>query len=88
MSQSELPGHLTSKRSLYLALIPLGVGINFAIRTIVLLLKLPICLDAIGTLIVTMRAGLRAGIYYDVANGRRESPAKYMAFIKLLKVHP
>lgn len=81
MSQSEPPGHLALERSLHLALIPLGISI--VIGTIVVLLKLAIYLNAIGTLIVTMRAGLRAGIYHNVATGRCERPAKYMAFVKL-----
>lgn len=49
-------------RTLRLALIPLGIGVNMAIGTMVYMLKLPIYLDAIGTIIVTLLAGLRPGI--------------------------
>jgi energy-coupling factor transport system substrate-specific component len=49
-------------RSLHLALIPLGIGINMAVGTIVLMLKLPIYLDAIGTILVTLLAGLWPGV--------------------------
>ncbi len=62
MARSSTSSKDPPNRSLNLALIPLGIGINIAIGTIVLLLKLPIYLDAIGTLIVTMLAGLRAGL--------------------------
>lgn len=47
---------------LYLVLIPLGIGLNFGLATIVTLLKAPIYLDAIGTIIITILLGWRAGI--------------------------
>jgi energy-coupling factor transport system substrate-specific component len=49
-----------------LALIPVGIGINLAIGTIAHTLKIPIYLDAIGTIIVTLILGLRAGISVGV----------------------
>lgn len=44
-----------------LALVPLGVLLNLGIGTIVHLLKLPIFLDAIGTILVTLLIGWRWG---------------------------
>lgn len=49
-----------------LALIPLGIALNLAIGTIVHLLKLPIYVDAVGTIVVTLVAGLRAGVLTGV----------------------
>ena len=50
-----------SHRTLLLALIPIGIVINLGIGTIVQLLKLPIYLDAIGTILMTLLLGFRAG---------------------------
>ena len=49
-------------RSLRLALIPLGIGLNMSLGTIVSMLKLPIYLDMIGTIVVTILSGLWAGV--------------------------
>lgn len=53
-------------RELTLALIPLGIGINIGIGALVFALKLPIYLDAIGTVLVTIILGWRAGIITGV----------------------
>jgi len=45
-----------------LALIPLGIALNLAVGTIISILKIPIYMDAVGTIIVTLLAGLGAGI--------------------------
>lgn len=45
-----------------LALIPLGIALNLTIGTIVHVLKLPVYIDAVGTILVTLLAGWRAGI--------------------------
>ena len=47
---------------LSLALIPLGIALNLAVGTIVSVLKIPVYMDAIGTIVVTLMAGLGAGI--------------------------
>jgi energy-coupling factor transport system substrate-specific component len=47
-------------------LIPIGIALNLAVGTVVHILKLPIFLDAIGTIIVTLLAGVRAGIITGV----------------------
>jgi energy-coupling factor transport system substrate-specific component len=49
-----------------LAVIPLGIAVNIALGTIVHTLKLPIFLDAVGTITVTLLLGMRAGIAVGV----------------------
>lgn len=49
-----------------LALIPLGIALNLALGTIVHTLKLPVYVDAVGTIVVTLIAGLRAGVITGV----------------------
>jgi energy-coupling factor transport system substrate-specific component len=49
-----------------LAVIPLGIAMNIALGTIVHTLKLPIFLDAVGTITVTLLLGMRAGIAVGV----------------------
>ena len=51
----------TKNNSLTLAFIPLAIGINLGIGAIVQVLKLPIFLDSIGTIIATLLIGWRAG---------------------------
>ena len=48
-------------RASLLALIPMGVAINLAIGLVVASLKLPIFLDAIGTVLFTVLCGWRIG---------------------------
>jgi energy-coupling factor transport system substrate-specific component len=48
--------------TLTLALIPVAIAINIAIGQIIVLLKLPIYLDSIGTVLVGMLAGPIAGL--------------------------
>jgi energy-coupling factor transport system substrate-specific component len=48
--------------------IPLGIAMNLAIGTIVHLLKVPLYLDAIGTILVTLLLGLRAGVITEVSS--------------------
>jgi energy-coupling factor transport system substrate-specific component len=48
--------------SLSLALVPLGIALNLSIGTIVHMLKLPVYLDAVGTIIVTMLCGVGPGV--------------------------
>jgi energy-coupling factor transport system substrate-specific component len=47
-------------------LIPLGVLINLGIGTIVHLLKLPVYIDAVGTIIVAILIGIRWGVVTGV----------------------
>jgi energy-coupling factor transport system substrate-specific component len=49
-----------------LALIPLGIAMNIALGTIIHTLKLPIFLDAVGTITVTLLLGMRSGIAVGV----------------------
>lgn len=51
-----------SDKELWLVLIPLGIGLNVGFAALVGLLKIPVYLDAIGTIIITLIIGLRAGI--------------------------
>lgn len=50
-----------SRRTLLLALIPIGIVINLGVGVVVQMLKLPIYLDAIGTILITLLIGFRAG---------------------------
>ena len=54
-----LPLH---KGNLFLAAVPVGILLNLGIGTLVHLLKLPVFLDAVGTILVTVLAGIPAGI--------------------------
>lgn len=51
-----------------LAFIPLGIALNLSIGTITHLLRLPFYLDAIGTIVVTVLVGLRAGLVSGVGS--------------------
>jgi energy-coupling factor transport system substrate-specific component len=53
-------------RELRLALIPLGIGINIGIGALAYALKLPVYLDAIGTVLITIMLGWQAGIITGV----------------------
>lgn len=55
-----------SNNELWLILIPLGVGLNIGLATIINLLKVPVYLDAIGTIVITLILGLRGGILTGV----------------------
>lgn len=55
-----------SDKELWVVLIPLGVGLNIGLTTLVSLLKIPVYLDAIGTIIITLILGLRAGVITGV----------------------
>lgn len=55
------------KVSLY-ALVPMGIAINLAIGLAVATLKLPIFLDAIGTVLFTLLCGWRVGATIGVAS--------------------
>jgi energy-coupling factor transport system substrate-specific component len=48
------------------ALVPVGIALNLAIGTLVHALKLPIYLDAVGTVAITLIAGLRPGLLVGV----------------------
>jgi len=50
-----------SSKALTLAFIPLAVGINLGIGALVQILKLPIFLDSVGTIIATVLLGWRIG---------------------------
>jgi energy-coupling factor transport system substrate-specific component len=47
---------------LALAMIPVGIVINLSIGTLVSILKLPLFVDATGTILVTLLIGIRAGV--------------------------
>lgn len=49
-----------------IAIIPLGIAMNIALGTIIHTLKLPIFLDAVGTITVTLLLGMRSGIAVGV----------------------
>ena len=47
---------------LTLAVIPVGIALNLSLGALINSLKLPLYLDAVGTIVVTMLVGWRAGI--------------------------
>lgn len=53
-------------RNLILAFIPLAVGINLGIGSLVQVLKLPVYIDSVGTLITTLLLGWRIGAVVGV----------------------
>jgi energy-coupling factor transport system substrate-specific component len=55
-----------TQKTLTLAFIPLAVGINLGIGALVHVLKLPIYLDSIGTIIAALMLGWRAGAIVGV----------------------
>lgn len=57
-----------STKSLALALIPTGIALNIALGTLVSVVKLPIFMDAVGTIIVTLLIGWRAGVVVGVVS--------------------
>lgn len=65
-SDENLKEYQSIKSARILALIPLGIVLNLAIGTLVHTLKVPLYIDAVGTIIVTMLAGIRAGILVGV----------------------
>lgn len=58
----------STARSRTLALIPLGIALNLVLGTVVHTLKLPVYLDAVGTILVTLLVGWRAGIVVGVGS--------------------
>jgi energy-coupling factor transport system substrate-specific component len=56
----------TAMRSQTLTLVSVGIVLNMAIGTLVHVLKLPVYLDAVGTIIVTLLAGIPAGVITGV----------------------
>ena len=60
--QADLKNQQLEKNRLWMAIVPLGILINLGMETLTIHLKLPVYLDAIGTLLVTILAGIPAGI--------------------------
>jgi energy-coupling factor transport system substrate-specific component len=56
----------TENAALVLALIPVGIALNVALGGVVNALKLPIYLDAVGTILVTVLVGWKAGVVVGV----------------------
>lgn len=55
-------------RARTLAFIPLGIALNLALGTLVHALKLPVYVDAVGTILTTLVLGLRAGVLVGVVS--------------------
>jgi energy-coupling factor transport system substrate-specific component len=53
-------------RTRELALIPLGIVLNLSIGAIVHTLKAPVYLDAVGTIVITLLAGIPSGILVGI----------------------
>lgn len=56
----------SDRKALWLAMIPVGIAINLSVGTIVHILKLPVFLDAVGTIAITLLLGMGAGIITGV----------------------
>ena len=74
--------------SLALAFIPLAIGINIGIGIIIQVLKLPIFLDSIGTIIATLLLGWRRGSIVGVLSFLISTltffpPAIYFSFTQI-----
>lgn len=61
-SESTGVGRPPRSAALFLATVPIGIMLNLGIGTLVHLLKLPVFLDAVGTILVTILVGIPAGI--------------------------
>ncbi len=77
-----------TKSSLLLSIVMLGVGLNFLGRLLNLLLGLPLYLDNVGTLLVSMAGGLVPGItvgfFSNLINGVNDPNSTYYAVISIL----
>ncbi len=59
----------TSRMSpLVIAFVPMGIALNLAIGTVVHVLKLPVYLDAIGTIVTSVLLGWRAGMITGIGS--------------------
>lgn len=67
-SQSMETEHHNSRATTLYALVPMGVAINLSIGLIVSALKLPIFLDAVGTVLFTVLCGWRVGAVIGVTS--------------------
>jgi energy-coupling factor transport system substrate-specific component len=56
------------ERARVLALIPFGIALNLGLGTLITSLKIPLYLDAVATVAVTLLAGFRAGAIVGVAS--------------------
>lgn len=59
-------GGKTRSSQRFLAVIPLGIALNLGIGTLVHLLKLPVYLDAVGTIAITLLCGPVVGVIVGV----------------------
>ena len=66
MSESQQNTKANPMRTL--AIIPFGIALNLAIGTMVSTLKIPLYLDAIATIAITLLAGWRAGVAVGVGS--------------------
>jgi energy-coupling factor transport system substrate-specific component len=57
-----------TSRPWVLAFVPLGIALNLAVGTLIHALRLPVYLDAVGTIIVTLIAGWKAGVVTGVGS--------------------
>lgn len=62
------PGEGGMRKRYAVALIPVGIVLNLVLGTLVHTLKLPVYVDAVGTIVTTLVAGLPAGIIVGVAS--------------------
>ncbi len=67
MANEVAPG-VNMQRARVLALIPFGIALNLGLGTLTSSLKIPLYLDAVATIAITLMAGFRAGAIVGVAS--------------------
>lgn len=63
---NKLPVSPATSRHILLAIIPFGIVMNLGVGAVAQMIKLPIYLDAIGTIVMTLLLGMRAGVTVGV----------------------
>jgi energy-coupling factor transport system substrate-specific component len=61
-------GNESPVKVLYLVLVPTAIAMNLAVSTVVQLLKIPLFIDAVGTITITLLLGIRAGIVSGITS--------------------
>ena len=68
LKPAEPPKPVSLAKARILALIPFGIALNLGLGTITSTLKIPLYLDAVATIAVTLLVGFRAGAVVGVAS--------------------
>lgn len=68
MTSEQRSGQAAAATYRVIAIIPAGIALNLVLGTLVATLKIPLYLDAVGTIVVTVLAGLRVGLAVGVVS--------------------